>query len=113
MKNCIFCSIVSGEHPSRKVMEDDLIYAFHDINPQAPVHILIIPKKHFKSLNDFEEENIDLLGHMLVKAKEIAHSEGLTNGYRIVINTGSHAGQTVFHFHIHLLGGRIFYWPPG
>lgn len=94
-------------------MEDDLVYAFHDINPQAPVHILIIPKKHFKSLNEFDNENIHLLGYMLAKAKEIAHSEGLDNDYRIVINTGSYAGQTVFHFHIHLLGGRIFYWPPG
>ncbi len=113
MINCIFCSIVSGKVPSRKVMEDELIYAFHDINPQAPIHILIIPKKHFNSLEDFNEENIFLLGHMLAKAKEIAHSEGLLNGYRIVINTGSNAGQTIYHFHLHLLGGRIFYWPPG
>lgn len=113
MKNCIFCSIVSGRMPSRKVMEDELIYAFHDIKPQAPVHILVIPKRHFESLEEFTEENTYLLGHMLAKAKEIARSEGLLKGYRIVINTGPDAGQTVAHFHLHLLGGRVFYWPPG
>lgn len=113
MKDCIFCLIVSGRMPSRKVMEDELIYAFHDIKPQAPVHILVIPKKHFKSLEEFGEENASFLGHMLAKAKEIAHSEGLLKGYRIVINTGPNAGQTVDHFHLHLLGGRVFYWPPG
>ncbi len=113
MKDCIFCSIVSGELPSRKVMEDDLIYAFHDKNPQAPTHILIIPKKHYESLNDCSEKDRSLLGYMLERAKEIAHSTGLKNGYRIVINTGYLAGQTVYHLHIHLLGGRLFHWPPG
>lgn len=113
MKDCIFCLIISGKMQSRKVMEDELIYAFHDIKSQAPVHILVIPKKHFKSLEEFNKENVPLLGHMLIKAKEIAHSEGLLDGYRIVINTGPNAGQTVNHFHLHLLGGRIFHWPPG
>lgn len=113
MKDCIFCSIVSGEVPSKKVMEDELIYAFHDKYPQAPVHILIIPKKHFKSLNECNDEDISLLGHMLAKAKEIANLKKLEPGYRIVINTGPHAGQTVYHLHLHLLGGRFFDWPPG
>jgi len=113
LRDCIFCSIISRELPSKKVFEDEFIYAFYDKNPQAPIHILIVPKKHLNSLNDCNENDKFILGHMLVKAKEIAEEQGLKNGYRIVINTGSNAGQTVFHLHIHLLGGRFFTWPPG
>ncbi len=111
--DCIFCSIIFGDLPSKKVFEDEFIYAFHDKNPQAPIHILIVPKKHFNSLNDCNENDKFILGHTLEKAKEIAKNLGLKNGYRIVINTGPNAGQTVFHLHIHLLGGRFFSWPPG
>ncbi len=113
LKGCIFCSIIAGNLPSKKVLEDELIYAFYDKNPQAPVHILIIPKKHCNSLNESNEEDISLLGHMLAKAKEIANLKKLDTGYRIVINTGPNAGQTVYHLHLHLLGGRLFGWPPG
>ncbi len=113
MKNCIFCQIIRGEKPAKKILEDDLIFAFEDINPQAPSHFLVVPKKHLSSLNNSNEEDILLLGHMLYKTKEIAISKGLGNGYRIVINTCAIAGQSIFHLHFHLLGGRTMSWPPG
>ncbi len=113
MKNCIFCQIIKGEKPAKKILEDEFIFAFEDINPQAPLHFLVVPKKHLSSLNTSNEEDILLLGHMLYKTKEIAISKGLGNGYRIVINTGAMAGQSIFHLHFHLLGGRAMGWPPG
>ena len=105
MSDCIFCRIAEGEIPSRKIYEDKDIFAFHDINPQRPVHFLIIPKQHIASLNEATPENQELLGKMLVKAGELARSQGLTEGFRTLINTGRIGGQEVYHLHIHILGG--------
>lgn len=112
MSDCIFCKIVNGEIPSDKVYEDELCMAFNDVNPVAPTHILIIPKKHKKSLNEMDNEK--LLGKLMLVAKKIAKDQNLSkDGYRIVNNTGKLGGQTVNHFHLHLLGGRNLQWPPG
>ena len=105
MSDCIFCRIAKGEIPSRKIYEDNDIFAFHDINPQRPVHFLVIPKQHLASLDEATPEHQELLGKMLVKASELARSVGLTNGFRTLINTGRIGGQEVFHLHIHILGG--------
>ena len=114
MDSCIFCKIKNKEIPSKIVFEDERIVAFNDANPQAPVHILLIPKEHFASLNDVPEEKKDILGHLLLKARQIAQQEGISkNGYRIVLNTERDSGQEVFHIHFHLLGGRGMTWPPG
>jgi len=114
MDSCIFCKIKNKEIPSKIVFEDERIVAFNDANPQAPVHILLIPKEHFASLNDIPEEKKDILSHLLLKARQIAQQEGISkNGYRIVLNTEKDSGQEVFHFHFHLLGGRGMTWPPG
>ena len=109
--NCLFCRIAEGEIPSTKVYEDDCVLAFRDIEPQAPSHILIIPKQHFDSVLD---ANGDTVAYMIEIAKKIALSEGLAeNGFRLVINTGEEGGQSVKHLHMHLLGGRSMQWPPG
>lgn len=114
MKDCIFCKIIAGEIPVKtQVFEDDKVFAFEDINPQAPVHILIVPKKHISCLNEASNENLELLGYIQLVASQIAKQRGLEGGYRLVNNCGADAGQTVFHIHYHLLGGRIFAWPPG
>ena len=114
MENCIFCKIINKEIPSQLIYEDEKITAFNDINPHAPIHILLIPKEHFASLNDIPEEKKDLLNHLLLKARQIAQQEGIAkNGYRIVLNTEKDSGQEVFHIHFHLLGGRRMRWPPG
>jgi histidine triad (HIT) family protein len=110
---CLFCKIVAGEIPSKKVFEDDLTYAFRDINPQAPTHILIVPRKHIASLAELEAADRDLIGYLHLVANRIAKSEGLSKGFRTVINTGPDGGQTVDHLHVHLLGGRAMTWPPG
>jgi histidine triad (HIT) family protein len=110
---CLFCKIIAGEIPSKKVFEDDLTFAFRDINPQAPVHVLVVPRKHIASLAESRTEDEGLLGHLHLVAAQIARSEGLTNGYRTAINTGVDGGQTVEHLHVHLLGGRGLGWPPG
>lgn len=105
--NCVFCKIVAGELPSRKVYEDDLVVAFHDIHPQAPVHILIIPKAHIASVNEVEEEHRAALGGLFLAARKVAEALNVAqSGYRLLINTGRDAGQDVFHLHMHLLGGR-------
>ncbi len=111
--DCIFCKIVAGTIPAKKVREDELILAFHDIEPKAPKHILVIPKKHLVSLADATAADEALLGRLLLTAGEIAREEGLGKGYRIVISTGPEGGQTVDHLHVHLLGGRQMHWPPG
>jgi histidine triad (HIT) family protein len=111
--DCIFCKIVAGEIPSKKVMEDEHILAFHDVAPQAPTHILLIPKKHIASLAQAGSSDHAVLGHLLVKAGEIAREQGLSRGYRVVISTGPEGGQTVDHLHLHVLGGRQMHWPPG
>lgn len=114
MEECLFCKIVAGEIPSDKVYEDDNFFAFRDINPQAPVHILIIPKKHIQSLDAVEQENVELIGQLLFKAKEIARAENISEaGYRVVSNIGEEGGQTVNHLHLHIIGGRSMQWPPG
>jgi histidine triad (HIT) family protein len=110
---CLFCKIIAGEIPSKKVFEDDLIYAFGDINPQAPTHVLVVPRKHIGSLAEVEVGDRDLIGYLHLAAARIARSEGLAKGFRTVINTGNDGGQTVDHLHIHLLGGRALSWPPG
>ena len=114
MKQCQFCSIIQGELPSKKVYEDDKIYAFEDTNPQAPVHILVIPKKHISSLNELSADENSLMGHLLLVCSRIAQKKGIAeSGYRLVSNCGAGAGQSVFHLHCHLLGGRRMGWPPG
>ena len=114
MNDCIFCKIIKGEIPTKKIFEDEHIYAFEDINPQAPVHILVIPKEHFSSLNAIPEEKKAVLSHILMKARDIAQERDIgESGYRIVLNTGRNAGQEVFHIHFHILGARQMTWPPG
>ncbi len=111
--DCLFCKIINGEIPSAKVYEDDTVFAFRDIEPQAPVHILIVPKQHIKSAAEITCENSAVIAHIFEVAAKIAESEGLTDGYRIVNNCGDSAGQTVKHIHFHLMGGRDFAWPAG
>lgn len=112
--DCLFCKIIAGEIPSAKVYEDDKVYAFRDIEPQAPVHILIIPKEHIASANELNEENSAIVGHIFAVAANIAKEEGISDGgYRIVNNCGEDGGQTVGHLHFHMLGGRSLQWPPG
>ena len=114
MQDCIFCKIISGKVPANIVLENDSILAFKDIEPQAPVHILIIPKKHITSINDIEFKDRDICGDMLLAAKQIAKTLNIKNsGYRTIFNTNEDAGQTVFHIHMHLLGGRKMKSPPG
>jgi histidine triad (HIT) family protein len=113
-QDCIFCKIVAGEIPSELIHEDEVCVAFSDIHPQAPTHILIIPREHFASLDEAGEQNKETLGHLLLTAAEIARRKGFAEkGYRTVINTNDDGGQTVFHLHVHLLGGRQFIFPPG
>ena len=104
-ENCLFCRIVKGEIPSRKIYEDEEIYAFHDINPVAPVHFMIIPKQHIASLMEADLRHRMALGHLLAKANQLAVSQGLTEGFRTVINTGRIGMQEVYHLHVHILGG--------
>jgi histidine triad (HIT) family protein len=111
--DCLFCKIASGAIPVTHLFEDEQLLAFPDINPQAPVHILVIPKQHFGSLAHTTGKDVGLLGHMLAAAAEIAQQQNLAKGYRLVINTGPDGGQTVDHLHVHLLGGRHMTWPPG
>jgi histidine triad (HIT) family protein len=111
--SCIFCRIVNGEIPAELVLENEHCIAFRDLNPQAPVHVLIVPREHYASLNDAGAEHEPALGHALRMAAIVAANEGLSGGYRTVINTGPDANQTVQHLHIHLLGGRTMGWPPG
>ncbi|PIG91162.1 histidine triad nucleotide-binding protein [Gloeocapsopsis sp. IPPAS B-1203] len=109
----IFSRIIRREIPADIVYEDDLALAFKDVNPQAPVHILVIPKEPIAKLADAESKDHALMGHLLLTAKRVAQQAGLENGYRVVINTGPDGGQTVYHLHLHILGGRHMNWPPG
>jgi histidine triad (HIT) family protein len=111
--SCLFCKIVDGSIPSTAVYQDEQCYAFADLHPQAPVHILITPRKHIASLADSTEGDRALLGHLLWTAARIARDKGLANGYRVVVNAGEDGGQSVDHLHVHLLGGRPLTWPPG
>ena len=111
--DCLFCKIINGDIPSAKVYEDENVFAFRDIEPQAPTHILIIPKTHIKSVAEITPENSAVVAHIFEVAAKIAEDEGLGDGYRIVTNCGDNAGQTVKHLHFHLMGGRQFTWPAG
>lgn len=111
--SCLFCRIIEGSIPSTAVYQDEQCYAFPDINPQAPTHILIAPREHLVSLAEAGSQHPALLGHLLLVAAQIARDKGLSKGYRAVINTGDDGGQTVAHLHVHLLGGRPMTWPPG
>ncbi len=113
MDDCLFCKIVKGKIPSNKVYEDETVLAFHDIDPQAPVHVLIVPKKHIKSVADTKESDFDIYARIFSVAKKLAEEFGMRSGYRIVANTGKDGGQAVDHLHFHLLGGRSLGWPPG
>jgi histidine triad (HIT) family protein len=112
-ENCLFCKIAAKKIPAKLVFEDDQVFAFEDISPQAPTHILICPKKHFAALHDAAPEDQALLGKLLSVVAKLATERNLQSGYRTVINNGGGAGQSVFHLHLHLLGGRNFRWPPG
>lgn len=113
MSDCIFCKIGGKELPAKLIYEDADIFAFEDIHPQAPTHLLISPRKHLVSLNDATAEDTALLGRMLLVAKQLAAERGVSGGYRTVINNGAGAGQSVDHLHLHVLGGRAMRWPPG
>ena len=112
-EDCLFCKIVAGTIPAKRVFEDELCLALADINPQAPVHLLVIPKEHIASQAECETAHAPLLGHLMAKAAEVARQAGLARGFRVVINTGADGGQTVDHLHLHVLGGRAMRWPPG
>ena len=111
--DCLFCKIVAGEIPADKVYEDDEIVAFRDIRPVAPTHVLVIPKAHIPTLNDLTAEHDVLMGRIVRVAREIARDEGLSDGYRLVVNCLAGGGQVIFHLHAHLIGGRSLTWPPG
>jgi histidine triad (HIT) family protein len=110
--SCLFCRIIAGELPATIVYRSDDVIAFRDVNPQAPTHILVIPTRHIASIADTQDNDTELLGRLITVVKQVAQTEKLS-GYRLVVNTGSEAGQSVFHLHIHLLGGRAMHWPPG
>ncbi len=113
-EHCLFCRIASGEIPARKIYEDPDVIAFQDINPQAPTHVLLIPRRHIATLDDLTEADSATIGTAVVRAAKVARDLKLpADGYRLVINTGEKAGQSVFHIHLHILGGRAFAWPPG
>lgn len=112
--DCLFCKVAGGQIPATIVHEDDQLVAFRDIDPQAPIHILVIPREHVSSLDAAADDHADLLGRMLLTARDLARSEGIADdGYRTVLNVGADGGQTVPHVHLHLLGGRALRWPPG
>jgi len=114
MTDCLFCKIIAGDIPADKIYEDENVFAFRDINPVAPLHALIIPKKHIAMINDLKPQDAEVVGQLFLTAKEIAKQEGYDEtGYRTVMNCGEAAGQTVFHIHLHLLAGRELSWPPG
>jgi len=114
MASCLFCRIVAGEIPATKVYEDDTVVAFNDINPQAPMHVLVVPRAHISTLNDLTAEQDDLVGAIVRRGAAIASARGFAErGYRTVFNCNAEAGQTVFHVHLHVLGGRTMHWPPG
>ena len=111
--DCIFCRIADGEIPARVVFADDQVVAFHDVAPKAPTHVLVIPRRHIATLYDAGADDAALLGRLNQTAIEVARELGLRDGFRLVFNCGEHAGRSVFHLHLHLLGGRDFAWPPG
>lgn len=113
MPGCIFCRVIRGEAPSKKVYEDDRVFAFEDTRPQAPTHVLLIPKKHIVGLKEAGPEDADIIGYLHLVAARLARERQIEDGYRTVLNVGPGSGQSVFHLHLHLLGGRTLRWPPG
>jgi histidine triad (HIT) family protein len=113
MSDCLFCGILTGEIPAKKVYEDEYTFAFEDISPKAPTHVLVIPKKHLPGLKEAQAADAELVGRCHLTAAKIARERGIEDGYRTVLNVGPKSGQSVFHMHVHLLGGRILTWPPG
>jgi histidine triad (HIT) family protein len=114
MSECIFCKIVARTIPAALVYEDDMVVAFDDLNPQAPTHTLVIPRKHVASMAELQDSDVGLLGRLMLAGNKIAKLKGIADaGYRVVVNTGAHGGQSVFHLHLHVLGGRHLAWPPG
>ena len=113
MNDCLFCKIVRGEIPSKKVHEDEHTYAFEDLDPKAPTHVLVVPKKHIRGLKEATAEDADIVGRCHLTAAQIARQRGIEDGYRTVLNVGPKSGQSVFHLHVHLIGGRDLRWPPG
>ena len=112
--DCIFCKIVAGDLPSDQLYQDDWVTAFRDINPAGPVHILIIPNKHIPSMNELEDDDGQVVGHMFTVARDLARQEGIReSGYRLIVNTGDHGGQVVYHLHLHLIGGQPMRYPMG
>ena len=113
MSDCLFCNMIAGKTPSRKVFEDEQVLAIEDIRPQAPTHVLVIPKKHIRGLKEAKPEDKEIIGHSHLVAAQIARERGIEDGYRTVYNVGARSGQSVFHLHLHLMGGRDMKWPPG
>jgi len=114
MSDCLFCKMVAGEIKPNVVYEDEAVLAFRDINPQAPTHVLVIPKQHISTINDINSEDAELVGRLYLGAKKVAELDGIAiDGYRTVMNCNAAAGQAVFHIHLHVLGGRNLHWPPG
>ena len=113
MEGCLFCKLIKGDVPAKKVYEDERTFAFEDINPQAPTHVLIVPKEHIRGLKEATPEQAEIVGYCQLVAAKIAKQRGIEEGYRTVYNVGAGAGQSVFHLHLHLLGGRNLRWPPG
>ena len=113
MDDCLFCKIAARQTPAKLVYEDETVVAFEDIHPQSPVHVLVVPRKHLPSLREVTPEDEPLLGHLFAVAAQLARDRKIEKGYRTVINNGSWAGQSVYHLHVHLMGGRVFHWPPG
>jgi histidine triad (HIT) family protein len=111
--NCLFCKIIAGKIPSKKVYEDDRVFVFEDINPQAPTHVLIIPKEHIEGVNTARPEDAEIIGYCHLVAAKLGRERKIEEGYRTVYNVGPNSGQSVFHLHLHLLGGRDLKWPPG
>jgi histidine triad (HIT) family protein len=113
MQDCLFCKIIAGQIPTKKVYEDERVFAFEDIQPQAPTHVLIIPKQHIVGLKEAKPEDAEIIGYCQLTAAKLAKQRGIEDGYRTVYNVGPRAGQSVFHIHLHLIGGRDLKWPPG
>jgi histidine triad (HIT) family protein len=113
MSDCLFCKIIAGEIPSKKVYEDEQVFAFEDIKPAAPTHVLIVPKRHFAGLKEAEPEDAGIIGYCHLVAAKLGRERKIEDGYRTVLNVGPRSGQSVFHLHLHLIGGRDMAWPPG
>lgn len=113
MADCLFCRIIEGKVPSKKVYEDDKVFVIEDINPQAPTHVLILPRKHIEGVNKAKPDDAEIIGYCQLVAAKLGREQGIEEGYRTVYNVGPKSGQSVFHLHLHLLGGRVLRWPPG